>query len=96
MGQPAISMNRAIETLCKWRGLKKTPGIPLWGWLIEMLVRILPIEINAWDRFSIKQKHFIHDPITGPETFGGSSYAPTLETILLNSGFTKAKKQMKS
>ncbi len=92
MGQPAISMNTALHKLCKWRGLKKTPGIPLWGWLIEMLIRVLPLEITPWDRFSIKQKHFIHDPITNPETIGGVSYAPTLEEILTTSGL-KVRKQ---
>ena len=32
--------------------------------MIETLIRVLPIEVNAWDRFSIRQRHFIHDPVT--------------------------------
>ena len=86
MGQPAISVDDAVATLCRWRGVRRTPGVPLWPWLIETLVRVLPIEINAWDRFSIRQRHFIHDPVSSPERFGGSSYAHDLETVLLNSG----------
>ena len=86
MGQAAISVNEAVATLCRWRGISRTPGIPLWAWLIEALIRILPIEVNAWDRFSIRQRHFIHEPVSQPERFGGVSRAATLETVLSDSG----------
>ena len=86
MGQSAISVDHAVATLCRWRGVRRTPGIRLWPWLIEILIKILPIEVNAWDRFSIKQRHFIHDPASAPERFGDVSHAPTLETVLSDSG----------
>ncbi len=86
MGQAAIGVNQAVESLCRWRGVGRTPGIPLWPWLIESLIRVLPIEVNAWDRFSIRQRHFIHDPVTQPERFGLKSHAPNLETVLQDSG----------
>ena len=86
MGQKAIGVDDAVATLCRWRGVARTPGIPLWPWLIETLIRILPIDVNAWDRFSIRQRHFIHDPFSPPERFGGTSHAPTLETVLSDSG----------
>ena len=86
MGQPAISVNDTVKTLCRWRGVARTPGIPLWPWLIETLIRVLPIEVNDWDRFSIRQRHFIHDPVTQPERFGGCSHAPDLATVLSDSG----------
>ena len=86
MGQPSISVNDAVATLCRWRGVSRTPGIPLWSWLIEGLIKVLPIEINAWDRFSIQQRHFVHDPVTQPERFGGRSHGPDLETVLMDSG----------
>ena len=86
MGQPAISVDGAVATLCRWRGVSPTPGIPLWPWLIEALIRFLPIEVNAWDRFSIRQRHFVHEPVSKPERFGGISHAGTLETVLSDSG----------
>ena len=86
MGQPAISVDEAVATLCRWRGVSLTPGIPLWPWLIETLIWILPIEMNAWDRFSIRQRHFVHEPVSQPERFGGVSHAGTLETVLSDSG----------
>ena len=92
MGQAAISVNEAVATLCRWRGVRRTPGITLWGWLIETLIKVLPIEINAWDRFSIKQRHFVHDPITTPERFGGQSIASNLEAVLADSGLPQRGK----
>ncbi|MAR08094.1 MAG: NAD-dependent epimerase [Cyanobium sp. NAT70] len=92
MGQPAISVNDAVATLCRWRGVRRTPGIPLWPWLIEFLIRILPIDINEWDRFSIRQRHFIHEPASPPERFGSTSHAASLEEVLADSGLPQRGK----
>jgi len=89
LGQPHTSIDIAIQTLLKWKGMRKVPQIPLWLWLVEMLTILLPIQITNWDRFSLRQKHFIHEPVTSPETFGGISYAKTLSQVLHNSGLTK-------
>ncbi|QNI53673.1 short chain dehydrogenase family protein [Synechococcus sp. BIOS-E4-1] len=89
MGQQAISVNEAVASLCRWRGIRRTPGIPLWPWLIETLIRVLPIEVNAWDRFSIRQRHFIHEPVTQPERFGEKSHAADLEAVLQDSGLPR-------
>ena len=86
MGQPAHLGERHRENPLPLAWCGPNPGIPLWPWLIETLIRVLPIEVNAWDRFSIRQRHFIHDPVTQPERFGGSSHAPDLATVLSDSG----------
>ena len=92
LGQPAITLNQVIKTLCIYQGISLPPGLPLWGWLIEILIRLLPIQINAWDRFSLKQRHFTHHPISPPERFGGESFAKDLEAILKISGLRSSSK----
>jgi len=89
LGQPHTSIDIAIQTLLKWKGMRKVPQIPLWTWLVEILTILLPIQITNWDKFSLRKRHFIHEPITSPETFGGVSYAKNLDQILHNSGITK-------
>ncbi len=89
LGQPYTNIDIAIQTILNWRGMRKVPQIPLWTWLVELLTIILPIQITNWDRFSLRQRHFIHDPITFPEKFGGKSYAKTLNQVLHKSGLTK-------
>ena len=89
LGQPYISIDVVIQTLLRWKGMSRVPQIPLWTWLIELLTVLLPIQITNWDRFSLRQKHFIHEPVTSPETFGGISHAKTINQVLHNSGLTK-------
>ncbi|NDE36925.1 MAG: NAD(P)-dependent oxidoreductase [Synechococcaceae bacterium WBA_2_066] len=96
LGQPAITINKAVAQLCCWRGMWRPPGIPLWGWLIEALIKVLPIEINAWDRFSIRQRHFVHSPISPPERFGLHSHALNLEAVFNEAGLPQRGKLRKA
>ena len=89
LGQPHTSIDKAIQTILKWKGMRKVPQIPLWTWFIELLIILLPIQITNWDRFSLRQRHFVHEPVTSPETFGGISYAKDLDQVLHNSGIKK-------
>jgi nucleoside-diphosphate-sugar epimerase len=87
LGQAPISINRTVATLVRWRrGWYPALGLDLRGWLIEGLIKLLRIEVNAWDRFSIRQRHFVHEPVSPPERFGLTSYAPTLEAVLEKAG----------
>ena len=86
-GQAPITINKAVATLVRWRrGWVPPLGLDLTPWLIEGLIKLLRIEVNAWDRFSIRQRHFVHQPVSPPERFGLSSYAPTLEAVLETAG----------
>jgi nucleoside-diphosphate-sugar epimerase len=83
LGQPALTVNEAVASLCRWRGVWLPPiGLDLRGWLIEGLIRLLRLEMTDWDRFSIRQRHFVHEPVSPPERFGYPSFAPTLEAVL--------------
>ena len=87
LGQAPITINQAVATLVRWRrGWVPPLGLDLTPWLIEGLIKLLRIEVNAWDRFSIRQRHFVHQPVSPPERFGLSSYAPTLEAVLETAG----------
>ena len=87
LGQPAVTVNETVKRLCRWRRSWYPPiGLDLRGWLIEGLIKLLRIEVNAWDRFSIRQRHFVHDPISPPERFGLVSHAPTLEAVFEDAG----------
>ena len=87
LGQPSVTVNETVKRLCRWRrGWYPPIGLDLRGWLIEGLIKLLRIEVNAWDRFSIRQRHFVHDPISPPERFGLVSHAPTLEAVFEDAG----------
>jgi len=87
LGQPPITVNKAVATLVRWRrGWMPPLGLDLSPWLIEGLIRLLHLEITPWDRFSIEQRHFVHEPVSPPERFGLVSHAPTLEAVLETAG----------
>ncbi len=87
LGQPAVTVNETVRQLGRWRG-RWIPafGLDLRGWLVEGLIKLLRIEMTAWDRFSIRQRHFVHQPISPPERFGEVSHAPTLEAVFADAG----------
>ncbi|MCT0212977.1 MULTISPECIES: NAD(P)-dependent oxidoreductase [unclassified Synechococcus] len=87
LGQPAVTVDDTVTRLCRWRRIRRPWfAIPLSGWLINALIKVLPIELNDWDRFSIQQRHFVHEPISPPERFGLVSLAPTLELAFETAG----------
>jgi nucleoside-diphosphate-sugar epimerase len=87
LGQAAISVDEAVASLCRWRRVWRPPlGLELRGWLIEALIKLLRIDVNAWDRFSIRQRHFVHEPVSPPERFGLVSFAPSLDAVLETAG----------
>ena len=82
LGQPAISVDATVSQLCRWRRSWRPPlGLNLQGALIETLIKLLRIEVNAWDRFSIRQRHFVHEPVSPPERFGLVSHAASLAAV---------------
>ena len=82
LGQPAISVDATVSQLCRWRRSWRPPlGLNLQGALIEALIKLLRIEVNAWDRFSIRQRHFVHEPVSPPERFGLVSHAANLAAV---------------
>ncbi|MEN9540963.1 MAG: hypothetical protein RLZZ459_1054 [Cyanobacteriota bacterium] len=90
LGQPVVTVNQTVRRLCRWRRSWVPPfGIDLQGWLIEGLIKLLRIEVNAWDRFSIRQRHFVHEPVSPPERFGLVSHAPTLEAVFTDAGLRR-------
>ena len=87
LGQERITLNQTLRRLSRWRhGWTPPLGLPLSGWLIDALIRLLRLEITPWDLFSIQQRHFVHEPVSPPERFGLVSHAPTLEAVLESAG----------
>ncbi len=86
LAQPLLTIDEAIDSLLEWKGIAKTPKLPLWNWLVGALIKILPIQVSSWDRFSIKKRHFDHYPITNPDQFGLHSHAKTIKEIISDSG----------
>ncbi len=87
LGQPAVTVNDTVRRLLRWRGGWLPPfGVAVRPWLVEALIKLLRLEVTPWDRFSIRQRHFVHEPISPPERFGLASHASTLEAVFATAG----------
>jgi hypothetical protein len=64
-------------------------GLTITPWLVEALIKLLRLEITPWDRFSIRQRHFVHQPISPPERFGLVSHTPSLEAVFADAGLPR-------
>jgi nucleoside-diphosphate-sugar epimerase len=92
LGQPAVTVNETVRRLAHWRRCWMPPaGVPITPWLVEALIKLLRLEITPWDRFSIRQRHFVHEPISPPERFGLVSHAPTLEAVFADAGLPRRR-----
>jgi nucleoside-diphosphate-sugar epimerase len=92
LGQPAVSVNHTVRGLLRWCGGWMPPaGVTITPWLVEALIQQLRLEVTAWDRYSIRQRHFLHEPISPPERFGLVSHAPTLEAVFADAGLQRRR-----
>jgi nucleoside-diphosphate-sugar epimerase len=92
LGQPAVTVNNTVRRLLHWRGGWLPPwGVAIRPWLVEALIKLLRLEVTPWDRFSIRQRHFVHEPISPPERFGLVSHAATLEAVFSDAGLRRRR-----
>ncbi|MXY19546.1 MAG: NAD(P)-dependent oxidoreductase [Synechococcus sp. SB0665_bin_28] len=86
LGQYPLTVNRTMAQLCRYRHMAYPPGVELRHWLMQALVVVFRIQLSRWDRFTLQRRHFVHHPVTRPESFGLSSRFPDLETVLSGAG----------
>jgi nucleoside-diphosphate-sugar epimerase len=92
LGQPAVTVNHTVRRLVAWCGGWMPPvGVAITPWLVEALIKLLRLEVTPWDRFSIRQRHFVHEPISPPERFGLASHAPSLEAVFADAGLRRRR-----
>ena len=86
LGQRPLTVNRTMAQLCRYRHMAYPPGVELRHWLMRALVALFRIQLSPWDRFTLQRRHFVHRPVTQPESFGLPSRFPDLETVLSAAG----------
>ena len=86
LGQHPLTVNGTMAQLCRYRHMAHPPGVQLHHWLLRVLVTVFRIRLSSWDCFTLQQRHFIHHPVTRPESFGLASRFPDLETVLSAAG----------
>jgi len=81
LGQKALSLRQFTLEACEYFKIKKTFGFLIPSFLIRMVGKLLGDRLSDWDRYCLKQRHFVFD-VTNPETFGLKSRAATTVELI--------------
>ena len=86
LGNPAISVDRAIAQITSYFNKKIYLRIPLYIWLTNIFIKIFRIQMDSWSRFSLDYRHFTYDNPVTPASFGMQNYCSTVEELMKLSG----------
>ena len=89
LGNPALTVNQAVEEGCAYLGKKIYFRLPLYLWLANILIVLFRIQMSAWDRFCLNYRHFTHKNVVNPGTLGLPTYCATFSDVLKVSGIQK-------
>ena len=86
LGNPAISVDKAIAEITNYFNKKVYLRVPLYIWLTNIFIRLFRIQMDTWSRFSLDYRHFTYtDPVT-PASFGMDNYCSTVKELMEASG----------
>jgi nucleoside-diphosphate-sugar epimerase len=92
LGNQAMTVNQAVEEVCEYLNKRIYFRIPLTLPLADVFIALFKIQMAAWDRFSLKYRHFTYQNPVNPATFGLTTYCPTLSDVLKISGIPQRRK----
>lgn len=91
LGQPSLTVNQAVEEICAYFNQKIYFRIPLTLGLANIFIALFRIQMEPWDRFCINYRHFTYQNAVNPDTYGKTSYCPTLSDVLKVTGIPPAR-----
>lgn len=91
LGNPALTVNQAIEAVCRYLGKRIYFRIPLSMWLADFLIATFRIQMAAWDRFCLSYRHFTYQNPVNPASLGLTTYCPTFSDVLKLSGIPEGR-----
>ncbi|MEA5525915.1 NAD-dependent epimerase/dehydratase family protein [Nodularia spumigena] len=91
LGQQALTANQAVEEVCAYLGKKIYFRIPLSLALANLIIAVFRIQMAAWDRFCMNNRHFSYENVVNPASLGLPNYCATMSDVLKISGVKGAK-----
>ncbi|AFY79453.1 nucleoside-diphosphate-sugar epimerase [Pleurocapsa sp. PCC 7327] len=89
LGYQQTTVNEAIEEICAYFNKRIYFRIPLYVWLANFFIAVFRVQMAAWDRFLLNNRHSTYQNITSPESFGLMNYCCTVTDILKTRGISQ-------
>jgi len=91
LGQAPLTANQAVKEVCAYLGKKIYFRIPLSLGLANLIIAVFRIQMAAWDRFCMSDRHFTYEKAINPGSFNLPNYCATMSDVLKISGVKSAK-----
>ncbi|WP_036487964.1 NAD(P)-dependent oxidoreductase [Myxosarcina sp. GI1] len=82
LGNPALTVDRAIAEICAYLNKRIYLRIPLYIWLANIIIKIFHIQMDSWSKFSLEYRHFTYQNPVTPVSFGLNNYCSTIEELM--------------
>ncbi|GAB4373877.1 MAG: NAD(P)-dependent oxidoreductase [Elainellaceae cyanobacterium] len=92
LGNPALTVNQAVETICRYLNRRIYFRVPLSPRLADLFINLFRIQMAPWDRFCMGYRHFTHENAINPDSLGLPTYCPGLPDLLKISGIPPARR----
>ncbi len=86
LGNPPTTADQAVEEACTYLNKPIYFQIRLTKPLLDFAFKVMRIKVEAWDRFAIEYRHFVHQNPVTPSTFGEPTYCASFADVLKLSG----------
>ncbi|WP_193199488.1 NAD-dependent epimerase/dehydratase family protein [Nostoc sp. MG11] len=91
LGQAPLTANQAVKEVCAYLGKKIYFRVPLSLGLANLIIAVFRIQMAAWDRFCMNDRHFTYEKAINPSSFNLPNYCATMSDVLKISGVKSAK-----
>ncbi len=95
LGNPALTVNQAVEQVCAYLGKRIFFRIPLSIPLANLIIKLFRIQMADWDRFCLSYRHFTYQTPVSPASFNLPALCPTVADLLNASGIQQHKSMSK-
>jgi nucleoside-diphosphate-sugar epimerase len=92
LGNDRLTVDRAVEEVCRYLHKRIYFRIPLSAWLTDFFIKAFRIQMGSWDRFSLRYRHFTHQTVVNPASFGLVPYCANLADLLRVIGISPGKR----
>jgi nucleoside-diphosphate-sugar epimerase len=89
MGNELVYVDKGIQEICGYLGKPVIFQVPISISMVNVIIKLFKIQMAPWDYFCLQNRHFKHDPIVNPRTFGLPSYAASISEVLSTRGIPK-------
>ncbi len=91
LGQDRLTVNQAIEEICAYLNKKIYLRIPLYLSLANVFIILFRLQMAAWDRFSLRYRHFSYENPVNPASLGLPNYCATISDVLKIGGIPRGR-----